>query len=83
MSQQEGLAAELLFHGADPNVPTESGTVLTEAVVQGNAPLVEVLLSRGADFTATDKEGRTPLALAIGKGDRRLEEILRRAGAKE
>jgi ankyrin repeat protein len=83
MAQQVELATELLLRGADPNVATETGTVLTEAITQGNTALVETLIGRGVDVSAADSEGRTPLALAIAKGDRRVEELLRRAGAEE
>ncbi|NUQ12874.1 MAG: VOC family protein [Gemmatimonadaceae bacterium] len=47
----------------------------------GRTPL-ERLIALGADLEATDAQGRTPLAIAMLKGDREAMRILRTAGAR-
>ncbi len=51
--------------------------------VKGNRQIVELLISRGADVHAKDKEGQTALSLAIRNNLGGIAEILREAGAKE
>jgi uncharacterized protein len=51
--------------------------------VKGNREIVELLLARGADVHAKDKEGQTALSLAIRNNLPEIAEILREAGAKE
>jgi ankyrin repeat protein len=62
------VARVLLDAGADPNGKRAGRSVLHEAVAMRftdrAAGLVEELLDRGADPSATDGEGRTPEALA-------------------
>jgi ankyrin repeat protein len=48
-----------------------------------NYAMLELLLELGADVDATDDKGRTPLAVAILRGDREATRLLRGAGAKE
>jgi catechol 2,3-dioxygenase-like lactoylglutathione lyase family enzyme len=45
--------------------------------------ILERLIELGADIDATDDEGRTPLALALLRGDHKAIRLLRAAGAKE
>lgn len=51
--------------------------------VQGNREIVELLIARGADVHAKDKEGQSALALAIKNDLPEIAKILRQAGAKE
>ncbi|MHB1351517.1 MAG: ankyrin repeat domain-containing protein [Desulforudis sp.] len=51
--------------------------------VKGNPELVKLLIARGADVHAKDKEGQTALSLAIRNNLPEIAEILREAGAKE
>ena len=44
---------------------------------------LELLIELGADLEATDAKGRTPLAVAMLRGDREAMRILHAAGAKE
>ncbi len=53
------------------------------AVDRGDSHVVEQLLAHGADFTALNNEGRTPLAEALHYGNHHHAERLRKAGAKE
>jgi len=45
--------------------------------------IIELLINKGAEVNARDKEGLTPLDLAIHKGRKRVEQLLRKHGAKE
>jgi ankyrin repeat protein/catechol 2,3-dioxygenase-like lactoylglutathione lyase family enzyme len=45
--------------------------------------MLELLIELGADIEATDDKGRTPLALALLRGDREAIRLLSAAGAKE
>ena len=45
--------------------------------------MLELLIELGADVEATDEKGRTPLALAMLRGDHEAIRLLRAAGAKE
>lgn len=51
--------------------------------VKGNREIVELLIARGADVHAKNKEGQTALSLAIRNNLPEVAEILREAGAKE
>ncbi|WP_319587628.1 ankyrin repeat domain-containing protein [uncultured Desulfobulbus sp.] len=51
--------------------------------VKGNREIVELLIARGADVHAKDKEGHTALILAIRNNMPEIAGILRKAGAKE
>lgn len=45
--------------------------------------MLELLITLGADIDATDDKGRTPLTVALLRGDREAIRLLRNAGAKE
>lgn len=50
---------------------------------QPDYAMLELLIELGADLEAVDDKGRTPLAVAILRGDREAIRLLRAAGAKE
>ena len=49
---------------------------------EGNRPLVEELLAKGAEVNAKDILGRTPLYSAAQNGHDEVEALLRKHGAK-
>jgi ankyrin repeat protein len=51
--------------------------------VKGNPEIVKLLIARGADVHAKDKEGQTALSLAIRNNLPEIAELLKKAGAKE
>jgi ankyrin repeat protein len=50
---------------------------------QPNYVMLELLIALGADLEAKDDKGRTPLAVAILRGDREAMRVLKTAGAEE
>jgi len=54
---------------------------LHRACQEGNLILVSILLERGLNVNAKDKQGRTPLHIASETGDRQLAEFLFQRGA--
>jgi hypothetical protein len=61
--------------------PGKKTRALANAIRRGDVAAVEALLAKGANPRAVDSEGRTMRAMADAKGDRRILELLRRAGA--
>jgi hypothetical protein len=63
---------------------------LHQAVLHGNIPMIQLLLSRGANVAATTTHGRTPLDYAINPpaplskpdNSEEIADILKKAGAK-
>lgn len=51
--------------------------------VKSNPEIVKLLIARGADVNAKDREGQTALSLAIRNNMAEIAEILKEAGAKE
>ena len=74
------LLALLLDHGADPNSNGESPNIkdypLIEAVKQGDASVVELLMSHGADANIYDYEVQYPLLQAIANQQVEIVEVL-------
>ena len=64
------------------NKEDEQGkTLLHLAIEQGNAPLIQSLIGKGAETNIRNAEGKTPLQYAIDKNDRAAITLLRNAGA--
>lgn len=59
--------------------PEEPGYPTTKAIL-GH---LKVLLKAGADVNAKDKDGNTALKLAQERGNAKIAELLKSAGAKE
>ncbi len=58
---------------------TEGSTLLHTAVENENYHAVQLLLAQGAEAAIKDNAGRTPLALAKEKNNKKLINILRRS----
>ncbi len=80
LAGQKGAAEVLLKHGADANArDTESGaTPLHRAASWGRIDVLELLLAHAADPEIKDKNGRTPLDLAIENGQSEAAMVLKR-----
>lgn len=66
----------LLEHGADPNLPNGRRLPLHEVAVDGNPAIVELLLKYGADPNTQDREGNTPLLIAVERPSRQTVDIV-------
>lgn len=73
----------LLEHGADPNVTSgeRNSAPLHAACLSGNTPLVQLLLTFGADPNLSSTDGLTPYMIAVATGNTAAAEALREAGA--
>ena len=84
----EELTGRLLEAGGDPNWTMGAwsfgGTCLHEAVVlDAGLPVIRALLDHGAEVGARDRDGRTPLALAVCLNRDAAAALLRQRGARE
>lgn len=84
----DGVVRQLIRAGAPlDHVNNLHWTALIESIVLGNGgprhvATLRALVEAGASTRLTDREGRTPLALAQGRGYKEMVEILLKAGAK-
>lgn len=60
-----------------------SGTVLMAAADRGDAGIVEMLLTKGADVNAKSNNGITVSMVAAKNGHNSIVELLKKDGAKE
>ena len=95
MAAEEGkgdVVRYLLDHGADVDEmgiehPTDEryredvGSALHRAAYAGHCEVVELLVGRGANLDLRDLSGRTAMDLAVDRGNERVMEVLRGAGA--
>jgi uncharacterized protein len=84
----DGVVRQLIRAGAPlDHVNNLHWTALIESIVLGNGgprhvATLRALVDAGASTRLADREGRTPLALAQGRGYAAMVEILLKAGAK-
>ena len=79
---QEETFKDLLDSGASVNQPDSSGrTLLANAAYQGNLQVVNMLITRAADFEVIDKNGQTSLNLAARQGHTEIVSALLQAGS--
>ena len=79
------MAELLLDHGLNPNSMVSSAyriTLLHTAATAGSKDMVELLVTKGADVNAEDREGGTPLWYAKGKNHTDVVELLNKYGAR-
>jgi ankyrin repeat protein len=83
MDQSTSMVELLLSHGADVlPVAAPEGTLFHLWVYGGGAPRVaDLLLSRHNDVNAKDRQGETPLHLAVRYGQKPAVEWLLKHGA--
>lgn len=77
------LAEWLLAQGVEVNVGSGNNTALHGVAYFGGAEMAEWLIAHDADPNATDYEGKTPLARAVGAGNEAVAEVIRRHGGHE
>lgn len=76
------IVKTLCSHGADPNLPDETGHMpLHQAVHNAHLAAARQLLDCGADINAATKSRRTPLYLAIAKRSTDIVSLLCERGA--
>ena len=84
----DGVVRQLILAGAPlDHVNNLHWAALIESIVLGNGgarhvATLRALLEAGASTRLADREGRTPLALAQGRGYKDMVEILLKAGAR-
>ncbi|XP_045776266.1 L-asparaginase-like isoform X1 [Maniola jurtina] len=73
---------KMLDMGADVNAENSEGkTVLHEAILKGNVPIIEYLLKNGANVHLKTRCGETPLLTAIHKDNHTVINLLKQCGA--
>jgi uncharacterized protein len=72
------IAKELIERGVPVNAQAgvTRGTALMFAALQGNVPLVQLLLDSGVDPNLSNTKGQTPLTFAIKRGHRDVTRVL-------
>lgn len=71
------IVSLLIKHGADVNVPDESGiSVLLYAVKANDTKMVELLLEKGADTSAADSSGMNAMEIAVSLGHTNVADLL-------
>ena len=78
------IAEKILNLGAAINASGTGGfTPLMNATVSNSIQTVKYLLARGANVNAQDSSGKTSLSIAVERGFKELEQVLRDAGGKK
>jgi ankyrin repeat protein len=73
-------AQKVLSMNFDPNLQHDNGyTPLAYAAMKGSVPMVELLLRNGALASVTNREGDTPVELALRFGHADAADLLKRA----
>ena len=73
---RQDIAATLFSAGADVNAGTGAMTPLHGAALFGRAAMARWLLHHGADYSAFDYEGKTPLQVAVARGHSEVASLL-------
>jgi ankyrin repeat protein len=65
------------------DLPLTSAHWRKPGVREGYKGIAEFLIAKGADINLKDRDGRTPLGIAVHRGHTEIAALLRRHGAKE
>ncbi|KAI5926510.1 ankyrin repeat-containing domain protein [Camillea tinctor] len=76
------LVELLLDHGADPDLPCPTSP-LHQAISDGRPNITILLVRRGAKLDVLNKNGQSPLRMAMKTGQRAVADVIRQAGGKE
>ena len=72
-----------LSHGVSVNIRDKSGSTPLHVIAgKGDINQALLLISKGAEVNAKDKKGKTPLDYAEEHSQKKMEEFLRKRGAK-
>lgn len=71
----------LLDYGLKIDSKEAQGSALHEAALNGKKPILSSLIWNGADLEIEDSENRTPLSIAVEKGDTQSVKALLEAGS--
>lgn len=75
---RDATVQALLSSGADVNLAGKfAWTPLMTAVFQGDTNLVQLLIRKGADLAARDKNGKTALDYAVERNEQEIADILK------
>ena len=81
LERAELSAAALLSNDGDPNPKSRGDLPPIHIAIERNSPaMVELLLQTGADLTATNRAGETPLEHANRRGKKDVIELLKNEG---
>jgi ankyrin repeat protein len=78
-----GFGARGVMTETRPGGNVDDRTPLMTAARMGNIKIVQALLAKGADVSARDSQGKTARMLATERGNAKMVELLKQAGAKE
>lgn len=70
-----------LIAGKSPNLRVSEEPILSIAAVKGHEEIVKLLIAKGADVNAKDKDGWTPLMSAVSISNVEIVKILLNKGA--
>ena len=79
------VAAYLIDQGADLNVPAGARmwTPLHRAALQGHIGIARLLADRGVEINAKDRDGATPLDIALAQKYFKVADVIRTYGGRQ
>jgi cytohesin len=78
------IVSTLLAHGAKADIRDSAGsTPLHMAVYNGDREIVDALIAAGANVNVRNAQGETPLSIARREKNQKLQQLLKKKGARE